>query len=592
MGHRFGEDREGSARTGLRRSLALVAGGAAASLPLATSAVAAPAVCACGGGGGSAGPPPAPPDEETARETAPAQPEVPIPPPPTQPAPAPSVPTTPDAAERWLEEDEEPEATPPPRPTRRAPTPEDSLPVEESAPAPEPAPEPAVQETPPARPPSRQVYGVDAELYRRLGAEDQQAIRDDYEQDEPPTEPPPPSLPVTPDAAERRMADEPEPTPRPTVRPPVQETPAVEQRLLEEEPPAPSVRAAPESAAPESPGPRVYGVDADLYRRLGIEDQTAIRDSYLGVPPQPPVNYSPCSPLEPFHERVCIEHPAEVHDGDEPMLCVPGEGPRVSSCRGVTVDEAEDPAAAGAIWCHPVEGPYIGTRPCAPGEAPPPQGPAFEQAPEPSTDYESWHDPARRGRERYARFDEALPTAREWETGDFQARDDGTLRFGLFIASEDSGIGPVRGEGDNRTFDPQFSPYATRAYIEVDFENDRAYVVANPTCEPGGGCNDAKHIGSGSLGDYSNEVTLEEQHDGDIYIQYELANARLPGPLSGASIDGHITVRPKDDGTFEVIWFGDRYPSWEAYYDDACGTTWILTQDEEGEITDLLPVGQ
>lgn len=164
----------------------------------------------------------------------------------------------------------------------------------------------------------------------------------------------------------------------------------------------------------------------------------------------------------------------------------------------------------------------------------------------------------------------------------------GPLRFGLFIAEESSGVGPLQGEGDNRTFDPEFSPYATRAYLEVDFENDRAFVVPNPTCEPGGGC-DAKHVGDGALGDYSSEVTLEERDDGSIYIQYELANARLPGPLSGASIDGHITITPDPHGTFEVNWFGDRYPSWEAYYDDACGVTWTMTQSEEGEITDLLP---
>ena len=133
----------------------------------------------------------------------------------------------------------------------------------------------------------------------------------------------------------------------------------------------------------------------------------------------------------------------------------------------------------------------------------------------------------------------------------------------------------VGSRGDDRGFDPQASPYHARAYLEVDFENDRAFVVANPTCHSDGDqCNDAKHIGDGALGDYSSEVELDNRDDGSIYIEYELSNARLPGwliPFQGPSIDGHITITPNEDETFTVNWFTDPFPSAEAYFDDGCG---------------------
>ena len=217
---------------------------------------------------------------------------------------------------------------------------------------------------------------------------------------------------------------------------------------------------------------------------------------------------------------------------------------------------------------------------------------------EPSDDYDSWREPERREAERQARYDDAIPTSSDWETEDIQGREDGRLRMGMYISTPQSGICVgiagwnihcVKGEGDDRGPDPQFSPYNTRAYVEVDFENDRAFVIANPTCSPNEGCADAKHIGDGALGDYSNEVEFDEQEDGTIRISWELANARLPGPLAGASIDGWMELRPNDDGTMDVVMSGDQYPSWEAYYDDGCGSTRELIEVDERTIHNLLP---
>jgi hypothetical protein len=342
-------------------------------------------------------------------------------------------------------------------------------------------------------------------------------------------------LPSTPDAAERWLADE-----QAQAETEAEAAPAPE--------PDPGPMPEPAAGLPRTPDAAGHW--------LGRRD--------LGTPSRPPPSppeYTLCSPLEPYHERVCIEQPAGTQPSG-PVRCMPGEGPAEDSCRILTASEFDDPDD-GVVWCHPAQGPYIGTRPCSPGEAPPPQPPAFEQGPPASTDYESWLDADRRERERQERYGDAMPTAREWETGDFQEREQGRLRFDLFIPAEEAEVLWVGSRGDDQGFDSQASPYHARAYLEVDFENDRAFVVANPTCHSDGDqCNDAKHIGDGALGDYSSEVELDNPDDGSIYIEYELSNARLPGWLigfQGPSIDGHITVTPNEDDTSRST--GSRTPS-------------------------------
>ncbi len=234
----------------------MAAFGAALSLPFAASAAAAPAVCACGGGGGSASPDPVPDTPEPAVE-----PPVAETPPPSAPAPAPppeSLPRSADAAEAWTSEPEpEPEPAPAPEPE----------PAVEAEPAPEP--EPA---------PERTVYGVNAETYRRLGSEDQQAIRDGY-QAEPEPAAPAESLPQSADAAEAWTSEpEPQQEPAPEPAPSLPTTPDAAEAWTQDEP----------ADEAEPPQPQIYGVDADLYRRLGPEDQQALRDEHEPAPAPAP----------------------------------------------------------------------------------------------------------------------------------------------------------------------------------------------------------------------------------------------------------------------------------------------------------------
>ena len=202
------------------------------------------------------------------------------------------------------------------------------------------------------------------------------------------------------------------------------------------------------------------------------------------------------------------------------------------------------------------------------------------------------------------------------------------MRVGLFIAAERAGVcllgsrGCVMGEGNDRGFQRHFSPLRTKGYVEIDFRSDRITVLATPTCDPSGGCNDAKHVGDGSFGDWDNEVeasdhvltvpdpqpgppppgvtlpepgvTLPEPQpipeNDTIRVSWELSNARLPGPLAGPSIDGRLELTPHADGTLGLRIEGDSYPSWEAYYDDGCGRTRTLIRERETSITHLWPL--
>lgn len=200
----------------------------------------------------------------------------------------------------------------------------------------------------------------------------------------------------------------------------------------------------------------------------------------------------------------------------------------------------------------------------------------------PSDDYRSWIDPERRAAEHEALYGDADSTERSWEFEDPQSRD-GRLRVGFFIQDDETGLPPKKLKGDDRGFDPQFSPNRTRAYLEIDFSNDSARVISNPSCEAGGGCKDAKDIGDGSFGDFDSEVEMEQEDDGKLHFSWELSQSVVP---VGPSIDGDLYVEFKDDGSMDISLDHDGYPSVEMYYDDANGTQEVITV-EEGSFWDL-----
>jgi hypothetical protein len=371
--------------------------------------------------------------------------------------------------------------------------------------------------------------------------------------------PPPPRAPaapvVDPKPAEHQAL---RPTPPPRPAPVVDPKPAEHQALR----PAP--------APPQHPAPRV------------VDPKPAEHRALRPMPPPPPRAAPAVDPKPTEHEALRPEPvPVDVKPTEhealrpEPADVKPGEHlarrPTPEPCAELLPDRER--------FCVPL-----------------PEEPT--QSEEPSHDYDSWRDPERREAEREQRYDDAIPTSRDWETEDIQGRDQGRVRMGLYISEPQSGlcfgvagwnVHCVKGEGDDRGPQEQFSPYNTRAYVEVDFERDRAFVIANPTCSPNEGCSDAKHIGDGALTDYSNEVEYDQREDGTVRISWELANARLPGPLAGASIDGWMELRPNDDGTMDVVMSGDKYPSWEVYYDDGCGDTETLIREDERTIHNLLP---
>lgn len=170
-----------------------------------------------------------------------------------------------------------------------------------------------------------------------------------------------------------------------------------------------------------------------------------------------------------------------------------------------------------------------------------------------------------------------------------------------------------RGEGNNRGFNPQFSPNQTKGYIELDFENDTAYVQSNPSCEvDGSDCEPAKDIAQDDIqnfGDRKSEVEPSDTDGDEVHISWEFSNSKgmfrpdiplidLPGS-AGPSIDGDLHVRPGPGGKPIVELDGDDYPSREIYYDDGRGNTYPLIKprtEDDGQYvpgdgtTKLLPL--
>ena len=194
--------------------------------------------------------------------------------------------------------------------------------------------------------------------------------------------------------------------------------------------------------------------------------------------------------------------------------------------------------------------------------------------PAPSNDYRSWQNPARRQAEQEQLFGGAEPATEEFDIEDLDGLDQGKLRLGLFIAAPEAGasdkplpllglspydLGVQRGEGNNRGFNPQFSPNRAKGYIELDFENDTAYIQSNPTCErDGSDCEPAKDIAQDDIGNFTDRKSEVEPNDTDgdeVHISWEFSQAKgtkYLGPaaelVSGPSIDGDLHARAGPDG--------------------------------------------
>jgi len=199
-------------------------------------------------------------------------------------------------------------------------------------------------------------------------------------------------------------------------------------------------------------------------------------------------------------------------------------------------------------------------------------------------------------------YGDAKPATEEFDIEDLDGLDEGKLRIGLFIAAPSAGpfkipllVNPKL-EGNNRGFNPQFSPNQTKGYIELDFARDKAYVQVTPTCDADGSdCEDAKDIAQDDIanfGDYKNEVEPNDTDGDDVHVSWELSHAKgtkyLPGEVaeavSGPSIDGDLHVRAGPDGRPIVELDGDDFPSREVYYDDGKGRTYapIRPRTEDG----------
>jgi hypothetical protein len=125
-----------------------------------------------------------------------------------------------------------------------------------------------------------------------------------------------------------------------------------------------------------------------------------------------------------------------------------------------------------------------------------------EQGPYTSYDYGTWHNPERREVEHRLLYGNSRSTTLSPVSIENPAGLGGTVRIATFIAAKEASFFGLKGLGDERRFDPQFSPERTRVYIEVDFDRNRIYAQANPSCRARDNCSDAKEFGGGFWNDF------------------------------------------------------------------------------------------
>jgi len=151
----------------------------------------------------------------------------------------------------------------------------------------------------------------------------------------------------------------------------------------------------------------------------------------------------------------------------------------------------------------------------------------------------------------------------------------GVIQGNAFIADDQVANFPEPDLGDDRGFDPDASPGASRVSFFVDYENGVVVVRQNASHSVGG---DAK-VGVPSIG-------VEQDDEGRVRIRLEATNPLAPGPgqLAHVSVRSDLVVDP-DGGTGPATVNGKvtRYPSWEVYQHRDGQPTGTLLQRAEDE---------
>nr|WP_064569771.1 hypothetical protein [Gordonia sp. LAM0048] len=150
----------------------------------------------------------------------------------------------------------------------------------------------------------------------------------------------------------------------------------------------------------------------------------------------------------------------------------------------------------------------------------------------------------------------------------------GVVATGLFIPTE-TVIGGIDDHlGDNREFDPHFSPENTRVSYFIDYENGIIIARQNPSV----------NVDSGEVRTGTPKVSASQLPDGTVAIAYDAADPFAPpGAAELAwSVNGQTVITPSGTGA-RVSGEATDYPSMETYQYLPDGQTRILHQDDAGD---------
>lgn len=155
-----------------------------------------------------------------------------------------------------------------------------------------------------------------------------------------------------------------------------------------------------------------------------------------------------------------------------------------------------------------------------------------------------------------------------------------TICMALFIKPDRVEAGPFTLHGDGRSFDNNSDPSQSRGYAWIGVGSDHVETHMNPST----------YIAPASIVGHEGYITVDpspqnhwlitRKENGDIMVQYDLVISGILD-ISGTAphINGSVTFRPNEDGSYGYAFDRDGFPWAEAYYHDGKGNIQTLFND-------------
>lgn len=151
----------------------------------------------------------------------------------------------------------------------------------------------------------------------------------------------------------------------------------------------------------------------------------------------------------------------------------------------------------------------------------------------------------------------------------------GSVQTNLFIPGEEAWypdpLGGLSGHnlGDNRGFDPNAGPEASRVTLYVDYENGLVVARQNPSVD----------TRTGDIKVGTPQVNVSQNPNGSILVDYKAADPFSPGGedlalSSPFNVNGQLVIKPTENGPIAggIV---SSFPAIEIYHHGAAGTSEI-----------------